>query len=111
VASLVIIALRTVSGLNAREHWRKRAKRVRMEREVVQISLYTRKPPPLPCTITLTRCAPSRGLDGDNLQGALKAVRDQVAVWLGCDDRDPRVEWRYEQQRSRRGVWQVLIGF
>lgn len=106
---LVICALRTVAGLNAREHWRARSRRVKKEREVVQIMLHNSKPPSLPCAITLTRCAPSRGLDSDNLQGSLKAVRDQVAVWLGCDDRDSRVDWRYEQRRSRRGVWQVWI--
>ncbi len=54
----------------------------------------------LPAVVTLTRLAPSSGLDDDNLRGALKSVRDGVADALGLDDRDPRVSWRYEQRRT-----------
>lgn len=63
----------------------------------------------LPCTVTLVRVAPSNGLDGDNLQGALKACRDGVADWLGVDDRDPAVTWQYRQRRSKAGEWVVEV--
>lgn len=62
--------------------------------------------PPLPCTVVLTRVAPSNGLDTDNLAGALKGCRDAVAHWLGVDDRDPRIVWAYDQ---RRGPWAVEV--
>jgi hypothetical protein len=62
---------------------------------------------PLPLVVTLTRVAPSNGLDGDNLQGSLKACRDGVADWLGVDDRDPRVTWLYEQRRGKE--WSVEV--
>lgn len=52
---------------------------------------------PLPAVVTLTRLG-GKSLDGDNLQRALKAVRDVVAKWLGCDDADKRVRWRYRQR-------------
>jgi hypothetical protein len=53
--------------------------------------------------VTLVRMSPSAGLDDDNLRGALKAVRDQVAEELGLrSDRDPAVEWAYAQNRGSR---------
>lgn len=38
-----------------------------------------------------------RRMDGDNLQAGLKSVRDAIAAWLGVDDADERVWWRYAQ--------------
>ena len=65
----VTIPLRTYSTLNQREHWRKRARRAKVERNTAYL-LTTRFP--LPCTVYLTRIAP-RALDDDNLRGAHKA--------------------------------------
>ena len=105
----VLVPIFTGRGLNDRAHWRARAARVRDERFAVGLVLNTcHDRPEGPCyVVTLTRCAPSRGLDGDNLQGALKAVRDEVAAWLGLDDGSPLVTWEYAQ---RRGEWGVEIG-
>jgi hypothetical protein len=106
---VIAIPLRTSSGLNAREHFRVRAKRVKAEREAVAWMLHGATKPALPCSVLLTRVAPSNGLDDDNLCGALKSVRDQVAQWLGVDDRHSmRVRYRYAQ---RRGPWGVCIEF
>jgi hypothetical protein len=105
--------LRTVSALNAREHWAVRAKRVKRERLATGLALLmVRGSPTLKArarghlagdgrlVVELTRL--SRGeLDDDNLRGALKSVRDEVARWLGVDDRDPRVTWAYGQERAR----------
>ena len=52
---------------------------------------------PLPAVVTLTRLG-GKSLDGDNLQRAMKAVRDMVAAWLGVDDADKRIKWRYRQR-------------
>lgn len=52
---------------------------------------------PLPVVVKLTRIGQKR-LDDDNLRPALKAVRDCVAAWLGCDDADPRIRWEYSQR-------------
>lgn len=41
-----------------------------------------------------------RFMDGDNLQNALKAVRDAVADHVGIDDRDPVYLWKYEQMQG-----------
>ena len=48
--------------------------------------------------ILITRIAP-RKLDDDNLAYACKAIRDGVALAIGIDDGDPRLEWEYDQSR------------
>ena len=105
----IMVPIRTAPGLNAREHHHDRAKRVRKEREAVAWMLKGVKRPSLPCSVRLTRIAPSNGLDNDNLVGSVKAVRDQVAEWLGVDDRhSDQVRYVYAQQR---GTWGVCIEF
>jgi hypothetical protein len=97
----VEVPLKTVSALNAREHYMARSRRVKAEREAIAWKLGARRAElALPVVVTLQRCAPSSGLDSDNLLSSLKGCRDQVAKWLGVDDRDPRVEWRYAQGRT-----------
>lgn len=105
--------MRTGRGQNDREHWAAKARRVKKERGTVAWSVRAGFGPAadvsLPLVVTLTRVAPSDGLDGDNLQGALKASRDGVADWLEVDDADPRVNWQYAQRRSKAGEWAVEV--
>lgn len=103
--------LRIVSEANKRGHWAKGARRASEQRGIARLALAprvhrTRAMLALECSVcgeqlavTLTRVAP-RELDGDNLQRALKAVRDGIADALGIDDRDKRIAWRYGQQRG-----------
>lgn len=106
----VLVAIRTRRGMNDRECWQARKRRVTAERQAVAWVLRTVDRPATPCTVWLTRIGPSNGLDDDNLAGALKAVRDQVAEWLGVDDkRSDVVRYRYAQRRARE--WGVEIGF
>lgn len=106
---MIRVEIRTVPGMNVREHWRARAKRVKAERTATAWRLAGKARPELPCTVRLTRVAPSAGVDDDNLTGALKGVRDQVAAWLGVDDKHRGlVRYVYEQ---RRGPWAVEIEF
>jgi hypothetical protein len=109
---IVTVPLRTVPGLNAREHWAARAKRVKRERTVVWVgccaalrSFTDREYPPY--FVHLVRISPRGKIDSDNLQGALKAVRDQVAYELCVDDGDEMlVRWTYA---AERGPWGVRI--
>ena len=106
---MITVPLRTVPGLNARELWQVRASRVKKERKTVAWALVGHARPPIPCSVRLTRVAPSAGVDDDNLSGSLKAVRDQVAEWLGIDDRHRnQVRYVYAQ---KRGPWGVTIEF
>ena len=89
-------------SLNKKDnHYMSRARRVKAAREAVHWSLKTIKKPVLPCVVLLCRIANSTGLDEhDNLPGSMKPMVDGVAKWLGIDDRDNRVQWRYSQERG-----------
>ena len=107
------VPLRTTTGLNAREHWRTRARRVAYEKALALAYLnqrpkLRRDPADLPLLVTLTRSSPASKLpDDDNVVAGLKAVRDAIGEWLGCGDApDAPVSWRY---RAERGPWAVRI--
>jgi hypothetical protein len=109
------IPLHTVSEANraSHEHWRKRHKRAKGQREVAKfvISTLLRIRPEYgrdTTVVTLTRIAP-RKLDTDNLQGALKAVRDGVADALGIDDGAGKVAWAYGQEKGRAKEYAVRV--
>src|SRR4030043_461502 len=93
------IDIRTRSRTNARpDHWSGRARATREERRATRLALMcarlASRPPALPAIVTMVRIAP-RQLDDDNLRGALKAIRDELAVWLGLpSDRGPRCVWQ-----------------
>lgn len=72
----------------------------------VQASLGATKPNRI--VVRLTRITPGE-LDDDNLRGALKAVRDAVAAWIGTNDRDPLIAWEYGQERAAQHVYRVRI--
>lgn len=96
------LEVKTVSEPNMRGHWAKRAARAKAQRRRAHtLCAAAAAAVGLPVAVTLTRIAPSAGLDDDNLRGALKAVRDGVADAFGLDDRDGRIRWGYEQQRGR----------
>lgn len=113
VSLAVVVPLRTGTGLNAREHWAARSRRVRSERDLVAFHLryYAGACPPLvraasAVRVRLVRLG-GRRCDGDNLAGGLKAVRDEVARWLGKDDGDPSVSWSYSAEPG--GPWGVRV--
>lgn len=55
--------------------------------------------------VTLT-CYVPRYFDSDNATISTKAIRDEIADWLGVDDGDRRVLWEVDQTltRGRPGV-------
>ena len=110
----VELSLQTKSEANMREHWATKARRVKMQRGVVAMALrqHVEQLEALRgaevIVATLIRVSPRR-LDDDNLRGAMKAVRDAIAAWVGIDDGSARYEWRYEQRKGALGV-QIFIG-
>lgn len=90
---------KTVSPLNKRHHFAKRAARVRDERAAILVYLARHRAPALPLVVKFTRVAPRR-LDSDNLTGAFKAMRDELCSWLGTDDRTDLVSWEFVQERG-----------
>ena len=101
----VELPLHIVSEANVRCHWSTRARRVKKHR---MAALEIQKGDYLPCIVTITRIAP-RPLDDDNLASGCKALRDGIADRLGVKDNDPRVTWRYAQQRRGRGEYAAIV--
>lgn len=101
-STTIAIPMRLGAALNARVHWTARAKRAKTERAVVRAAMVCNRifGQPAPSTCTLVRIAP-RALDDDNLAGAFKSIRDEVAAFFEVDD-GPKgpIAWRYEQRKG-----------
>lgn len=94
------VPIQTSSTLNLREHWSKKAKRNASQRRAVAYCVPREVKALGPLLIVrLTRKSP-RQLDSDNLAGALKAVRDQVAASLRIDDGSQLIRWEYAQEAN-----------
>ena len=96
---IIHVPVRLESEANRRDHWAKKAARGKKQRAIVATHLrmaHIKRDDQY--TVTITRIAP-RELDTDNLAGSAKAVRDEIAMWLGVDD-GPRgpVTWAYGQR-------------
>ena len=102
---------------NLREHWAVKAKRVKEQRQqaaqhlafspsrvgnVFELRKATARYLQSRVVCTLTRIGPKR-LDDDNLSGAFKAIRDEVAKQVGLDDGSPRWTWKYAQESGAPG--------
>jgi hypothetical protein len=101
------LPIRTVSLTNQREPWQAKHARNRAQLQALALALNPLGRPELPVAVTLTRIGP-RTLDGDNLQSALKTLRDGVARWLKRDDADPAIAWIYRQEPSTLGQLRVF---
>lgn len=103
----VTLPIRTVSEANVQEHWGTKARRVKQQRRDVYLGLHNfkRQRPAHPCRhrVTLTRIG-SQVMDSDNLQRSLKAVRDEVAVFIRFDDGSHMIEWLYAQEKGDYAV-------
>lgn len=115
------LPLKTTSEANSREHWHKAAQRHRQQQFFVRALFNAEiRPIPIPCEVTLIRVA-SRFLDDDNLPVSMKFIRDEIGAQLfpekvvkyqgktkgklvknkGHADSDPRVTWKYAQEKGR----------
>jgi hypothetical protein len=107
----IAIPLKLGAALNARVHWTARAKRAKTERAIIGAALrhHPFTADEVPSTCTLVRIAP-RALDDDNLAGAFKSIRDEVAAFFGVDD-GPKgpIRWCYEQRREAPKQYAVEI--
>lgn len=105
----VTVPIHTVNPLNgSHRHWSVKARRNKSHKVETWARVSEVNHVPLPAIVTLTRHSAGT-LDDDNLRGALKAVRDGVAMAYRIDDADARIEWRYDQAKCRRGEHFVTI--
>lgn len=99
----------TVTESNTCGHWRVRARRARQQKSAMALALTQVDKPVIPCCVTITRVG--RGvMDDDNLPTASKHLRDQIATWLGVDDRHRNIV-RYAYEQERGSVAGVRISF
>ena len=100
------LPVRIVSEANQRCHWAERKRRGDAQKAAVICAL-TNSPFDYIfdhglLRITLTHIG--RKMDSDNLAGGFKAIRDAIARWLGRDDGDDSLDWRYTQERGQPGI-------
>ncbi len=102
------IPIRCPSLSNTRMHWRAQVRLKKQQRGAVMYCMCGRDLPPMPVVVTLTRTGP-RKLDDDNLQAALKYVRDQIACVVGVDDGSTLYTWKYAQRVGHRVKYGVDV--
>ena len=93
--------MRLVSEANARGHWSKKARRTKTHRLQLRAHLLA-----LACpagerwVVTITRRGPKL-IDDDNATRAAKALRDELALWLGTGDAPSApVTWCVLQEKA-----------
>lgn len=114
----IVLPIKTVSEANgrfmtargARAKWARTARQRAEVRNLLNARIGI-GPPELPVEIKLTRIAPRRLDRLENLGGALKAVKDGVADYLGCrNDEGPEISWLpHGQEKGRVREYAVRI--
>lgn len=105
------VPLKTVNEANrlAGQHWGKKARTRKAAHRHIGAGWEAHRPALRPLLrVTMTRISNGE-LDSDGLQGALKAVRDEIARKLRVDDKTMLIEWAYGQERGRPGLPAVRI--
>lgn len=110
MTSTFTLPLRVVSEANRRDHWAAKAKRVKAQRRAVWCAWHAAslRTGCRPSGVRLVRLAP-RTLDSDNLRSAFKAVRDEIALMCGFDDRVDL--WQYAQERAKGYAVRVEVSW
>ncbi len=87
-------------GAYLRENRKDVADREDVERYHVLLALEEARIPEGPWVVRLTRLHATRALDPTRLESVFLGVRRAVARRLGVDPIDPRVRWRYAQEKG-----------
>ncbi len=94
----VFMPVRTYSP-NSHVHFHTHARRVRTIRSAISFAmvLYPIHPPAI---VLITRYSQQLLDKHENLPMSMKPVVDEIAAFAGVDDKDPRWDWRYAQERA-----------
>lgn len=110
------LPLRTVSEANCFEHWTKKHKRHKLQKQAVALALNPQKSQiKLPCHIKITRVAPRKLDKWDNLPMSVKYILDACCAIITGDfrpgraDDDERITVSYEQKTN--SDYSVIIEF
>lgn len=104
----LVPSCRVYPEANRRDHWAVRRRRFADQSAAVR-SVWSGSPAAgagigLMAAVTVTLTHVGRTMDTDNLAGAFKGVRDELAALIGVDDGDERVTWKYGQKAGKPGV-------
>lgn len=91
------IPIKAPSLSNTRMGWQKFASLKKRQKNATALCMRNLDIPKPPLLVIITRVGP-RKLDDDNLVGACKYIRDQIATIIGIDDGSPLYIWHYEQK-------------
>lgn len=101
---------------NSRDHWTTKAKRHKKQSHDVTLALsVVLKDHPLPCKIKLTRIAPRKLDQWDNLPMAFKWILDAIASIIipgkakGQADSDSRLQVEYDQMKGYPREYSILV--
>ena len=116
ILELNISGLRTISEANSREHWAKKHKRAKMQKNAVT-AFWNLSPKgvSLPCHVKLTRIAPRALDEGDNLPASFKHIRDALADLIkpghrpGMADSKGDISWEYAQCKEKPKYYAIKI--
>ncbi len=110
------LPIKTISESNSCENYFVKAKRHRLQKQrIFHQFLFESRPFSLPCKVILTRIAPRKLDEGDNLPCSLKYIRDAVSekltgiVQAGRADNDSRIVWEYRQEKGSPKEYGVQI--
>ena len=116
------LPLKTMSEANCSEHWTDKSKRHKTQQLFIR-SLFNgeTRDIPMPCEISLIRVSPRFLDEEENLPMAFKWIKDEIGACLfpekivfyqkkngkiacnkGHSDSDPRVKWKYSQEKAKR---------
>lgn len=114
----VLVPVKVVSALNQREHWSARKRRAEGHRKATYWALMStlgsgrvgiQAWPRISVSFTRVYRGQGKEMDGDNLQGSIKHVRDGLCDWLGIDDASDRFVWAYHQRRGNVTGIEILL--
>ncbi len=97
------IKLPSLNNVGIRMNKWKMIRTKKKQKEATKLILRGHVLPLPPLVVTITRIGPVK-LDDDNLQGACKYVRDEIARAVGLDDGSDLYTWVYYQRTGKYGV-------
>lgn len=109
------LPIKTISEANCVEHWTKRAKRHKLQKNWIKAAFQSEEIVfPQIVHIKMIRISP-RFLDDDNLVSAFKHIRDAIASQLrpnkapGQADNDKDITWQYAQEKGKSQMVRIEI--
>ncbi len=111
----VRIPIRTISESNISEHWTKKQKRHKLQKTCVKYYLKNKPKLSLPLKVVLTRIAPNKLDEHDNLRMSFKWIADAIADSLipgkkdGRADDSKEISWEYKQEKGNAREYAIKI--